>query len=43
MNGQTGKMIGNIPIDKGKAILIWVILFLLTFTISFALSYFKVI
>lgn len=43
MNGQTGKMVGNIPIDKGKAILIWVMLFLLTFTISFALSYFKVI
>lgn len=43
MNGQTGKIVGNIPVDKKKAILIWVMIFLLTFTISFALSYFGVI
>ncbi len=29
MNGQTGKLLGNIPIDKKKAVLIFVIMFIL--------------
>lgn len=29
MNGQTGKMIGNIPIDKGKLACIWLMSFLI--------------
>lgn len=33
MNGQTGKMVGNIPIHKGKAVLMWIIVFILTFII----------
>jgi len=33
MNGQTGKLVGNIPIDKGKAIILWVVVFLITFII----------
>lgn len=43
MNGQTGKMIGNIPIDKKKAVILWLIVFALTFLIMFAIYYFKVI
>ena len=43
MNGQTGKMVGNIPIDTKKAILIWLLLFVITFITIFALYYFKVI
>ena len=31
MNGQTGEMVGNIPVHKGKAILMWIIVFALTF------------
>lgn len=33
MNGETGKMVGNIPIHKGKAILMWIIIFLLSLII----------
>lgn len=33
MNGQTGKMIGDIPIDKKKAALWWIGLFAITFII----------
>lgn len=33
MNGQTGKMVGNIPIHKGKAVLMWILVFTLTFII----------
>ena len=43
MNGQTGKMVGNIPIDTKKAILIWLLSFVITFLTIFALYYFKVI
>ena len=35
MNGQTGKMVGNLPVDKGKCTLITVITIALTFGISF--------
>lgn len=38
MNGQTGEFIGNIPINKKKAILIAIILFLITFLIIIAAS-----
>lgn len=31
MNGQSGEMVGNIPIHKGKAVLMWVSIFLLSF------------
>lgn len=31
MNGQTGKMVGNIPIHKGKAVLLWIVSFILIF------------
>lgn len=31
MNGQTGKMVGNIPVHKGKALLMWIIVFIITF------------
>lgn len=43
MNGQTGKMVGNIPVDYKKAILIWILLFIITFIISYLISYFQVI
>ena len=36
MNGQTGKIVGNIPIDKRKLIFIWLVLFLI-FTGVFSL------
>ena len=39
MNGQTGKMVGNIPIDKVKAVILWIVIFLLTFGILYLLSY----
>lgn len=31
MNGQTGEFIGNIPLDKGKAVLYFIIIFVITF------------
>lgn len=43
MNGQTGKMVGNIPIDYKKAILIWILVFAITFAIMYLLYYFRVI
>ena len=43
MNGQTGKMVGNIPIDYKKAILIWILIFAITFACAYLLSYYKVI
>lgn len=33
MNGQTGKMVGNIPVHKGKAVLMWVVSFIIIFLI----------
>ena len=33
MNGQTGKMIGDIPIEKKKVIIWWICLFVLTFLV----------
>jgi hypothetical protein len=41
MNGQTGKMIGDIPIDTKKAILIWIITFMITFAIGYIYYYFR--
>lgn len=43
MNGQTGKMVGNIPVDYKKAIIIWIIIFILSFITLYLLSYYKVI
>ena len=43
MNGQTGKMVGNIPIDKKKAFFVWLLVFLVTFALSCLIVYFKVI
>jgi len=43
MNGQTGKMVGNIPIDVKKAVIIWILLFVVTFLVIFLLNYFRVI
>lgn len=39
MNGQTGKLIGNIPIDKTKAIFMWILIFAITFILVFIISY----
>ena len=39
MNGESGKFIGNIPIDKKKTILISIISFALSFLICVAISY----
>lgn len=33
MNGQTGKMVGDIPIDKKKAAIWWIVLFALSFLV----------
>jgi len=33
MNGQSGEMVGNIPIHKGKAILMWISVFLVSFLV----------
>lgn len=43
MNGQTGKIVGNIPIDIKKAIFIWVTIFVIVFFILLGLSSFGVI
>lgn len=40
MNGQTGEIVGNIPIDIGKTIVISIILFAIIMTIVFLLFYF---
>ena len=39
MNGQTGKLIGNIPIDKKKAIIYWILITLVTFLVAFGIAY----
>ncbi len=39
MNGQTGKMIGNIPYSKGKAFVAFVIVFVIVFIITMILTY----
>jgi len=40
MNGQTGKLIGDIPIDKKKVIKRWLIVFAITFVIVILISIF---
>ena len=42
MNGQTGKLIGDIPIDNKKAFLIWLGLVLIVFIITFIIFYLQV-
>ena len=39
MNGQTGKMIGDIPYSKKKAFLFWLILFIIIFAIVAFITY----
>lgn len=39
MNGQTGQFIGNIPIDKKKAVIYFLITFLITFILVILISY----
>ena len=39
MNGESGKFIGNIPIDKKKALLIGIITFIISFLICMAIAY----
>lgn len=39
MNGQTGEFIGNIPLDKGKAVLYFVTIFAITFIVVLVISY----
>ena len=39
MNGQTGEFIGDIPVDKKKAILYWIIVFAITFGLVILISY----
>ena len=39
MNGQTGKLIGDIPIDKKKAVLYFIFITLITFGILFLITY----
>lgn len=40
MNGQTGKLIGDIPYSKGKAFLFWFIIFAVVFAIVALITYF---
>ena len=40
MNGQTGKMVGDIPYSKKKAVLLWIVLFVITFIIMCLFTYF---
>ena len=40
MNGQTGEFIGNIPLDKKKALFFTVIIFTLCMIIAIVISYF---
>lgn len=37
MNGQTGKLVGDYPVDKKKAVLLWFVIFVVVFLISFLL------
>lgn len=39
MNGQTGEFIGNIPVDKKKAFIFWLISFVITFGLVVLISY----
>mgnify|MGYP003301608016 CR=1 FL=1 len=41
MNGQTGELIGDIPIDKKKAVLLWIVIFIISIIILFVISYFS--
>ena len=41
MNGQTGKMVGNIPIDVKKAILMWILIFISSFIVGYIYYYFR--
>ena len=41
MNGQTGKMVGNIPIDVKKAVLIWILIFAVTVAITLLICYYR--
>ena len=43
MNGQTGKIKGNIPIDIKKVVLTWILLFILIFVLLFGINILKVI
>lgn len=40
MNGQTGKMIGDIPYSKKKAFIFWLVLFVVVFAITAVITYF---
>jgi len=40
MNGQTGKMVGNIPVDIKKAIFMWVLIFAISFAAGYIYYYF---
>lgn len=42
MNGQTGKIVGNIPIDIKKTIFIWILIFVLIFGLLFLIYYYGV-
>lgn len=37
MNGQTGKLVGDYPVDKKKAVLLWIVVVVIVFLISFLL------
>ena len=39
MNGQTGEFVGDIPLDKKKAVLIGIISFIVLFLIVILVSY----
>lgn len=41
MNGQTGKMVGNIPVDVKKAIFMWILIFALSFAAGYIYYYFR--
>ena len=41
MNGQTGKMVGNIPVDVKKAIFMWILIFALSFAVGYLYYYFR--
>ena len=38
MNGQTRKIVGNIPIDKKKAVIIFLCIFVIVFIIGLIIS-----
>lgn len=39
MNGQTGKMVGNIPVDKKKAVIMWFSIYAISFIIILIISF----